>query len=184
MNRDGTSDVLQQPQMGRRLSNSDHRSSRRTSELRTRDQNTWTVTGVDTILLPCGKVVWTLLFFVRCTLHCPSRVRRVTFHGALFAPTVPLVFAVYESHELSGKFLFVEGWSDFFARSSSSDLFAHAVSIPGPCYTILLNTLMGNSLVHVLQEASLLETKLVSWRWDSPASLGNTQTRICLVHSG
>ena len=34
----------------------------RTSELRTRDQNTWTVTGVDTILLAFGKVVRTLPF--------------------------------------------------------------------------------------------------------------------------
>ena len=77
LNRDGISDVLQQPQMGRRLSNSDTGPAWRTSELRKSDQNTWTVTRVDTILLAYGEVVRTLPFFVRCTLQCPSRVRRV-----------------------------------------------------------------------------------------------------------
>ena len=62
LNRDGMSDVLQQPQVGIVCPTRSTCPVWRTTELRTRAQNTWTVTGTDMILLVISyeKVVRTL----------------------------------------------------------------------------------------------------------------------------
>ena len=71
----------------------------------------------------------------------------------------------------------MEGWSDFFARSgSSSDLFAHDRQPSRPVlhsFAQYSDREFGlfPSLVHVLQEASLLEAKLVSWGGTGPRAL-------------
>ena len=114
-------------------------------------------------------------------MQCPSRVRSVPLN---------------DSH--CGRYLFVEGWSDFFARSgSSSDPFAHdRQPSPTPCYTVLLNTLIGNSGCSPLwcmfckkhrcwkqnwchgdgTGPRSLETLRLASAWCTPADAGNMRT--------
>ena len=111
---------------------------------------------------------------------CPSRVRRVPLN---------------ESRELCGRHLFVEGWSDFFARSgSSSDFFAHDRQPSRPVlhsFAQYSDRELGlfPSLVHVLQSCwkqnwchgdgtgpRVLETLRLASGWCTPADAGNMRT--------